>query len=101
MKRISCDQAYMMLKSNNKVVVLDLRHKADYEKGHIPRAININAYEVSKEIPAIIKDKTTPILIYCYSGSVSVGVGLVLEDLGYKFVFDLKDIDNWKYKLIT
>ncbi len=101
MKRINCDQAYMILKTNSKTVVLDLRHKSDYDKGHLPRAININAYEVSKEIPAQIKDKTTPILIYCYSGSVSVGVGLILEDLGYKNVFDLKDIEDWKYNLIT
>ncbi len=101
MKRISCDQAYMMLKNNGKTVVLDLRNKSDYDKGHIPRAININAYEVSKQIPLYIKDKTTPIIIYCYSGSVSVGAGLVLEDLGYKNVFDLKDIETWKYKLVT
>ncbi len=101
MRRINCDQAYMMLQKNSNAIVLDLRHKSDYDKGHIPRAINMNAYEVGKEIPLRIKDKTTVIIIYCYSGSVSLGAGLVLEELGFKNVFDLQDIEKWKYKLIT
>ncbi len=101
MRRINCDQAFMMLKLNRNTVVLDLRNKSDFEKGHIPRAINMNAYEVGKEIPLRIKDKSTTIIIYCYTGSVSLGAGLILEDLGYKNVFDLQDIEKWKYNLIT
>ncbi len=101
MVRINCDQAYQMLLRNPKTVVLDLRNHTDYVKGHIPRAININPYEVGRKVPESIKDKTVSIIIYCYSGSVSLGACLILEDLGYRNVFDLQDIEKWKYKLST
>ncbi len=99
MGRITCDQAYNLLKRNNRVLVLDLRHQSDYIKGHIPGAVNINAYEVLNKISSLLSDKSIPIIVYCYSGSVSLGVCLILEDLGYKNVFDLQDLNKWKFKL--
>ncbi len=99
MRRVNCDQAYNMILRNKKILVLDLRHKSDYVKGHIPGAVNINAYDVSKEVIGFLNDKTVPIIVYCYSGSVSLGVCLILEDLGYKNVFDLQDITKWRFKL--
>ncbi len=99
MERINCTQAYSMLQKSRDIIVLDLRQRGDYLKGHIPGAINLNPYEVASEVRKFIINRHTPIIIYCYSGAVSLGVCLALEDLGYKNIYDLQDIKKWKYKL--
>ncbi len=98
MQKINCDEAYILLKKT-KAVALDLRGEKDFKNGHLPRAIHINGFEVRNNITSIIVDKNTPIVVYCYSGSVSPAVCLILEDLGYKNVFELGQIDDWIYVL--
>lgn len=99
MKRINSGIAYDIMQSNPKVVVLDLRSNKDYSKGHIPNAININPYEIKDKIGKINQDKNVPIIVYCYSGSVSLGACLLIEQLGYANVFDLQGLSGWVYKL--
>ncbi len=98
MQKISCDDARILLRQT-KAVALDLRGVTDFKKGHLHKSININGFEVRNKINSIIVDKNTPIIVYCYSGSLSSGVCLILEDLGYRSVFDLGHINNWVYAL--
>ncbi len=98
MQKINCDEAYVLLKKTM-AVALDLRGVADYKKGHLPKSININGFEVRNQIESVIVDKNIPIIVYCYSGSVSPAVCLILEELGYKNIFELGHIGNWFYKL--
>ncbi len=98
MQKINCDEAYVLLKKTS-AVALDLRGVNDFNKGHLPKCINISGFEVRNKIESVVVDKNIPIIVYCYSGSVSPAVCLILEDLGYKNVFELGQIDNWIYKL--
>ncbi len=98
MQKISCDDARILLRQT-KAVALDLRGVADYKKGHLHKSININGFEVRNKISNLVVDKNTPIIVYCYSGAISSGVCLILEDLGYKTVYDLRHINDWVYAL--
>ncbi len=98
MQKISCEEAYVLLKKT-KAIALDLRGVQDFKNGHLPKSININGFEVRNQIESLVVDKNVPIIVYCYTGSVSPAVCLILEDLGYKNVFELGQIGNWHYKL--
>lgn len=99
MEKINQDKCYNILINNKDVIVLDLRANEDYKNGHIIQAININPYEVVGKITKISNNKKSPIIVYCYNGAISLGVSLALTELGYKYVYDLETIEDWKYNL--
>lgn len=53
-----------MLSTGDEVVIVDVRARADFEKGHVPGAISLPKEEWSKP-QGLAKDKTN--ILYCYS----------------------------------
>lgn len=83
--------------NNNKHLVLDIRNKASFEKGHIEYAINVKAEELlnyfENEITPSNYDKIT---IVCYSGQSAAYFTSLLRLYGYNNVFSLKwGISSW------
>ena len=80
-----------------KVFVVDARDAAQYEKEHIPGAVNIEwrqAVARRAELPA---DRM--VVVYCNSGSLSAQAVFALRLLGYDNVKVLQDgIEGWKKK---
>ena len=64
--------------------IVDLRKKEDFEKGHIPGAINIFWLDILDNLDKLPKDKK--ILLYCYLGHTSSQVLVLLKMLGYDVV---------------
>lgn len=82
---------------NENAVLVDVRTQEEYDDGHIRGAVlltldNINDSNASK----IISDKDKVIIVYCRSGNRSHQAVLKLNDLGYKNVYDLGAMSNWK-----
>lgn len=63
-------------------VVIDTRDAAQFAKGHIPGAKNIEWRRVVAERAHIPKDK--PVLVYCNTGTLSSQAGLALRVLGWE-----------------
>lgn len=63
-------------------VLLDVRSKAEYKEGHVPNSKNI-ALEKMDAANSIIKDKSTPIFVYCLSGSRSNMAVKALKNMGF------------------
>ena len=80
---------YKELKNKNRddYVVIDIRDKYDFEYGHIPGSLNINANEIMDRLSPI-KDKKE-FYIYCKSGIISTSVVDTLCENGFK-AFNLK-----------
>lgn len=95
MKKINLSQSKIIIMNNFDVIILDLRNKVDYDKKHLPKAILINPHNIKSEISKLGVNKFSPIIVYCYSGSISPAVCLILEDLGYKNIFDLGYMENY------
>ena len=55
--------------NNDNALVVDLRPKADFDKGHIPAARHIESSEI--ETKAIALAKKRPLLLVCANGAVS------------------------------
>lgn len=58
------------------VMIIDLRDRKDYDKGHIPTAVNIPYEELERKKQYIRKDSL--LIFYCDRGNVSL---LAIRDL--------------------
>jgi glyoxylase-like metal-dependent hydrolase (beta-lactamase superfamily II) len=72
------------------LLVLDIRHEAEFESWHIPDSVNIDVYDTLKESPEQAQPalETLPqekeIVTVCAAGEVSDTATTVLTDLGYE-----------------
>ncbi len=66
-------------------IILDVRTKEEYEKGHLVDSINYPYDEINETIEL---DKDKNIFVYCQSGNRSKMAFNTLKKLGYK-VYDL------------
>jgi rhodanese-related sulfurtransferase len=59
-------------------VVIDVRDKAQYAKGHIVGAINMPMPELSQRMKELDKFRDRPIILCCQMGDTSSGAGIAL-----------------------
>lgn len=80
-----------------KMVVIDARDPAQFSKGHIPGAINLDWRQVLAKRNTIPKNK--PVLIYCNTGSLSAQAGFALRVAGWENVRILQGgMTEWQAK---
>ena len=77
--------------------VIDARDKEQFDKEHIPGAVNLEWRQVLEKRTTIPKDKS--VLIYCNTGSLSAQAGFALRVAGYENVRILQGgFAEWKAK---
>lgn len=80
-----------------KMIVIDARDAAQFARGHIPGAINMDWRQVLAKRDEIPKDK--PVLIYCNTGSLSAQAGFALRVAGWENVRILQGgMVEWRTK---
>lgn len=69
--------------AENKVKVIDVRRKDDYNEGHIPGAMSIPKDELTEQLPQLSNKDVH--VIYCYNQQCHLGAAaaLVLAKNGY------------------
>ncbi len=81
----------------SKFLLIDARDPAQFAKGHIPGAINIEWRQVLAKRHAIPQNK--PVLIYCNTGSLSAQAGFALRVAGWENVRILQGgMTEWQAK---
>ena len=63
-KEVGLQEAKKMMDSGEKIVILDVRDKEEYEKEHIAGAINISRGLLEFLVQGKIPDKQTKIIVY-------------------------------------
>ena len=82
---------------NNGALLIDVRTKEEYDDGHIDGAILLTLDDINEtSVSNVVNDKNKPIVVYCKSGVRSHQALEKLESLGYKNVYDLGAMSNWK-----
>ena len=80
-----------------KFMVIDARDPAQFAKGHIPGAVNMDWRQVLAKRNTIPKNK--PVLIYCNTGSLSAQAGFALRVAGWENVRILQGgMAEWQAK---
>jgi len=95
-KRIGVEE-YDKLRADTNNVVLDVRSAAEFEKGRIPHAVNIdlNSSKFAEKIGALDTNKTY--LVNCAVGMRSARACKKMEAMGFKHLYDLEGgFDDWK-----
>ena len=81
----------------SKMMVIDARDSAQFAKGHIPGAVNMDWRQVLAKRSTIPKNKS--VLIYCSTGSLSAQAGFALRVAGWDNVKILQGgMEEWKAK---
>ena len=70
-------------------LIVDVRNPAEFNRRHLPKAINFPVDQIETTLPARVKDKTQPILLHCHSGRRSAIAMRKLNALGYQNAFNL------------
>lgn len=84
-----------------KRLLIDVRTADEFNAGHISQAQHIDFLQTEhfkKEAEKL--DKNTPVYLYCRSGNRSGKASKVLEELGFKTIYDLKG-GYLKWSLMT
>ena len=95
-KRVSVEE-FDKLRANTNNVLLDVRSQAEFEKGRIPGAINIdvNSSRFAESVAALDTNKTY--LVNCAAGMRSAKACKKMEAIGFKELYDLAPgFDGWK-----
>ena len=100
-KNITPDEAAEMMATESGYVIVDVRGKEEYDKGHIPGAINLPIDSLKQDIrnsEAIpeLADKKKVYMIYCRSGRRSNEAAKLLSSFGYKHIYEFGGIIDWK-----
>lgn len=75
-------------------VLIDLRDKADYDRGHIPGAVHSMLSSIREEVMKLARF-STPIFLYCYTGSRSAQAEALLKSKGYEKALSLGSISAY------
>jgi len=81
-KTLSPQQAIMRM-NKEEAVILDIRDKADYKKGHILNAINLPYASLEGKISEIESYKNKPVIVVCKMGQTSNAAGAILRKNGF------------------
>lgn len=95
-RRIGIEE-YDKLRAQTNAVILDVRSKAEFEKGRIPGATNIdiNSVRFLESVGGL--DKSKVYLVNCAVGMRSARACKKMESLGFTNLFDLAPgFDGWK-----
>ena len=85
-----------LLKLSN-LNIIDLRNSINYNKGHIPGAININANDLLSNVDKYL-NKNKTYYFYCDYGNMSRRVVDKLSLLGYKAVNIVGGYNNYLFR---
>lgn len=90
-----------LLSLREDVQIIDLRDAVDFAFGHIPKAIHIDILKSGsyQKIESLNREKAY--LFYCNTGLRSNSIARIIESLGFKSVYMLKEgINDWDWQLV-
>lgn len=79
MKKINASELSVL--DTEKVLLLDIRSRKEFENNSIKGSVNIPFDEISSGLSKLPKDK--PVYVLCRTGDLSEEVAEILEDRGY------------------
>ena len=98
-KHVSQEEAKAVLAKNPDAIILDVRTLDEYEKKHIPNALNIPLEDLRNGDFAKLPDKNATIMTYCWTGRRAEDSAQLLADKGYKNVYEFGGIVDWTGEL--
>ena len=80
---VDVDSAHLQWTAEEPFVV-DVRQPEEYNRGHIPGAMNIPLLDLPDNVDLLPTDPETPVLAVCQRGNISLPAVLYLSSLGFR-----------------
>ena len=85
------------IEANTPYLLIDVREKDEWDKGHIVSAVHLSKGIIERDINEIAENFETPIILYCGGGSRSALAADNLQKMGYKRVSSMRGgFRGWK-----
>lgn len=78
-----------MQKTDESLVLIDVREQDEWKSGHLPNAIYLGKGIVERDIEVKFPDKQTKLVLYCGGGFRSALVADNLQKMGYAQVINM------------
>lgn len=88
--RLDTEQFFTAQADGKEIFILDVREPDEFADGFVPGAVNVPLRHVGHNLDQLPQDKDTPIVVYCRSMKRSTHALVVLRQLGYNEVYNLK-----------
>ncbi|MEJ6952243.1 rhodanese-like domain-containing protein [Natronospora cellulosivora (SeqCode)] len=98
-KNLHPDEARELILNDSKVIIIDVRTNEEYKTGHIKGSICTPLGDISNNPYTVSANKDTPIILYCQKGYKSSIAAQVLVNAGYREVYTIPGIEQYRYKL--
>ena len=72
------------LMNRDKAVVIDVCEPGEFAAGHISGARNVPLAQLETQLPGVVKNKATPVILVCQAGARSGRALAVARKLGYE-----------------
>ncbi len=99
--KITPKQAKEMLDADSKIILIDLRSSDDYDISHIEGAVSVPYDGSVTKITQQFTNRNAKILLYSNNKNRSAITTLKLMQQKYVNVYDMGNIVNWPYALVT
>ena len=98
-RETTVDEVKAMLDKGDKFFLGDVREDREYDKDHLPGAINLGKGVIERDIEARIPDTGTPLVLYCGGGFRSALAADNLQKMGYTNVISMDGgVREWRGK---
>lgn len=88
-KGLKTAEAWEFIKSNDDLVIIDVRNREEYRQSHIKGARNIPLDQMEKRKGSLPRDKD--IIVYCQNGGTSVRAIRMLEVAGFTKLYHMDE----------
>lgn len=83
-------QQVTQLINHKDAVVVDIRKKEEFRKGHLPNAINIPAASIATSLGQLEPYRDKPVVLVCKTGTTTGAAGATLRKAGFEQVSRLR-----------
>ncbi|MDU5809383.1 MAG: rhodanese-like domain-containing protein [Finegoldia magna] len=87
-------------KNKDKILIVDVRSKEEYDQGHVKWAINIPIDTFEQKVSKLDFFKDKAVITICNSGKKSQKAAEILVDKGFKDVTNAEGVKKFEYKLV-
>ena len=76
-------------------LILDVRSRKAYEKGHLDKAVNIEYDSLVEKADDVLKNRGITVYVYGEDSSQSCAAAQKLSDIGYNSVSEIGSYSDW------
>lgn len=96
-REVSVDEVRKMIDQKDKIIILDVRDKDEFETGYIPGAINLSRGMLEFKITTLVPDKEARIIVYCGVDLRGPLAARTLNEFGYRNAVNINGgLKVWK-----